>query len=73
MQKSLASRSKMFPLVIKAYEPNYQNTLYLDKDGVLNKAYFRSEKVSSPRTKDEILVKKDLLDIFEFSKKKNLI
>ena len=60
--------------ILKIYEkPEYKNTLYLDKDGVLNVALFRSSKLSSPRNIDEIKLKEDLQDIADFSKKKILI
>jgi len=58
-------------IFIKKYsKPKYPNTLYLDKDGVLNKAIKRYNKISSPRTTKEILIKDDLKDIFQFSQKK---
>ena len=53
-------------------EPQFENTLYLDKDGVLNIALLRLNKLSSPRKVDEIKIKKDLNVIADFSKKKNL-
>ena len=53
--------------------PEYKNTLYLDKDGVLNTAFYRSSKLSSPRNLDEVNIKQDIEDILIFSKKKNLI
>lgn len=61
------------PIVFKISEPIYQNTIYLDKDGVLNAAFYRSNKLSSPRNVREIKIKKDLKDILDFSEKKNLI
>jgi hypothetical protein len=61
-------------LIYKLYkEPEYKNTLYLDKDGVLNVAFTRSGKLSSPRKISEIKLKKDLQVIADFSKKKNII
>ena len=63
----------MNPIVFKISEPIYQNTIYLDKDGVLNAAFYRSNKLSSPRNAREIKIKKDLKDILDFSEKKNLI
>jgi hypothetical protein len=61
------------PLICKIYnQPKYKNTLYLDKDGVLNVALLRSGKLSSPRNIDEIKLKEDLHVIANFSKKKNL-
>ena len=63
----------MNPIVFKISEPIYQNTIYLDKDGVLNAAFYRSNKLSSPRNVREIKIKKDLKDILDFSEKKNLI
>ena len=60
--------------IYKLYnKPEFENTLYLDKDGVLNTALFRLGKLSSPRKVDEIKVKKDLNVIADFSKKKNII
>ena len=59
--------------IYKFYKtPEYKNTLYLDKDGVLNAAFLRSGKLSSPRNIDEIQLKKDLQVIANFSKKKNI-
>jgi len=61
-------------LIYKIYkQPKYENTLYLDKDGVLNVAFLRSGKLSSPRNIDEIKLKEDLHTIADFSKKKNII
>ena len=60
-------------LIYKYYNnPEFENTLYLDKDGVLNIALLRLGKLSSPRKVDEIKIKKDLNVIADFSKKKNL-
>ena len=60
-------------LIYKLFQqPEYKNTLYLDKDGVLNSAFYRSSKLSSPRNINEIKIKKDLNDILIFSKKKSL-
>ena len=60
--------------IYKLYKtPKYKNTLYLDKDGVLNVAFLRSGKLSSPRNIDEIKLKEDLHVIADFSKKKNII
>ena len=59
--------------IYKLYKtPKYKNTLYLDKDGVLNVAFLRSGKLSSPRNIDEIKLKEDLHVIADFSKKKNI-
>ena len=59
--------------IYKFYKtPEYKNTLYLDKDGVLNAAFLRLGKLSSPRNIDEIQLKKDLQVIANFSKKKNI-
>ena len=63
----------MNPIIFKISEPIYENTIYLDKDGVLNTAFYRSNKLSSPRNVKEIKIKKDLKDILDFSEKKNLI
>jgi len=63
----------MNSIVFKISEPIHENTIYLDKDGVLNTAFYRSNKLSSPRSVKEIKIKKDLKDILDFSEKKNLI
>jgi len=63
----------MAPIYKLYITPKYKNTLYLDKDGVLNAAFFRSGKLSSPRNLSEIKLKKDLKIIADFSKKKNII
>ena len=62
----------MNPIVKVHKKPIYKNTLYLDKDGVLNTAFYREGKLSSPRSVDEITIKKDLEAILSFSIKKNL-
>ena len=57
--------------IYKIYNtPQYKNTLYLDKDGVLNVAILRAGKLSSPRIINEIEIKKDLQVIADFAKKK---
>ncbi len=61
----------MVPIYKLFQQPEYKNTLYLDKDGVLNSAFYRSGKLSSPRNLNEIKIKKDLNDILMFSKKKS--
>ncbi len=63
----------MEPIIYHFAKPEYKNTLYLDKDGVLNTAFYRSSKLSSPRNLDEVNIKQDIEDILIFSKKKNLI
>ena len=63
----------MNPILFKISEPIHNNTMYLDKDGVLNRAFYRSKQLSSPRNVNEIKIKKDLKDILYFSEKKNLI
>jgi len=60
--------------IYKIYNtPQYKNTLYLDKDGVLNVAIPRAGKLSSPRVINEIKLKKDIQVIADFAKKKNII
>jgi len=63
----------MSPIYKLYCKPEFENTLYLDKDGVLNTALLRLGKLSSPRRLDEIMIKKDLNIIADFSKKKNII
>jgi D-glycero-D-manno-heptose 1,7-bisphosphate phosphatase len=64
----------MEPLIFNIKNPVYENTIYLDKDGVLNTALRRANKLSSPRRMKEVRIKKDLTDIFNFSNKKfNLV
>ena len=64
----------MDPLIFDIKSPIYENTIYLDKDGVLNTAFFRESKLSSPRRIAEVIIKKDLKDIYDFSNKKfNLV
>lgn len=62
----------MHPIYKLYKKPKFENTLYLDKDGVLNTAILRLNKLSSPRKVDEIKVKRDLNVIADFSKKKNI-
>lgn len=59
----------MKPIILKFKVPKFDNSLYLDKDGVLNVALIRSGKLSSPRKLDEIYLKKDLSDIENFANK----
>ena len=64
----------MKPLIFNIKNPVYENTIYIDKDGVLNTALLRANKLSSPRRMKEVRIKKDLKDIFNFSNKKfNLV
>lgn len=64
----------MKPLVFNIRAPKYSNTIYLDKDGVLNTAILRDNELSSPRNSQEITIKNDLEDILKFSRKKfNLV
>ena len=64
----------MNPLILSIRRPVYANTIYLDKDGVLNTALWRDGKLSSPRHIEEIRIKKDLSDILTFSDKRfNLV
>ena len=64
----------MSPLILNIRRPVYRNTIYLDKDGVLNVALWRDGKLSSPRLIEEIIIKKDLNDILTFSDKRfNLV
>ena len=63
----------MEPLVFNYFIPEFNKTIYLDKDGVLNTAITREGKFSSPQKFDEINIKEDLEDILFYSKKKNII
>lgn len=64
----------MKPLVFNISIPKYSNTIYLDKDGVLNTAILRDNRLSSPRNSQEITIKNDLEDILNFSRKEfNLV
>ena len=63
----------MEPLVFNYFIPEFNKTIYLDKDGVLNTAIAREGKLSSPQKFDEINIKEDLEDILFYSKKKNII
>tara|TARA_B100000575_G_C22922973_1_gene535306 strand:+ start:209 stop:400 length:192 start_codon:yes stop_codon:yes gene_type:complete len=63
----------MEPLVFNYFTPEFNKTIYLDKDGVLNTAIVRAGKLSSPQKLDEIKIKEDLKDILSYSKKKNII
>ena len=62
----------MEPLVFNYFTPQFNKTIYLDKDGVLNTAITREGKLSSPQKFDEINIKEDLEDIL-YSKKYNLV
>lgn len=48
------------PIEYIVNSPEYTNTLYLDRDGVINKAIIRQGKVSSPRNKSEFILFEDL-------------
>ena len=43
--------------------PIYKNTLYLDKDGVLNNVIMRDNKMSSPRDLSELILDNDLFKL----------
>ena len=48
------------PIVFQFKNPEAPNTLYLDRDGVLNEVVIRSGEVSSPRTIHELNLSSDI-------------
>ena len=57
------------PYIFYYKKPKLKNTLYLDRDGVLNEVVMRGEELSSPRLIDELNIKVSLLDSSEKSTK----
>ena len=48
------------PLTFYYKEPKLRNTLYLDRDGVLNEVVMRGKNLSSPRVIDELKIVNDI-------------
>jgi len=48
------------PFVFRLKEPQASNTLYLDRDGVLNEAVIRGAEISSPRNLHELNICSDI-------------
>ena len=48
------------PFVFRLKEPQASNTLYLDRDGVLNEAVIRGAEISSPRNLHELNICNDI-------------
>jgi D-glycero-D-manno-heptose 1,7-bisphosphate phosphatase len=52
-------------LVLKYKPLTKVNTLFLDRDGVLNRAVLRGSEVSSPRSRDELVLSEDISALAE--------
>ena len=52
-------------LVLKYKPLTKVNTLFLDRDGVLNRAVLRGFEVSSPRSRDELVLSEDISALAE--------
>ena len=50
-------------LTFKFEKPIFKNTLYLDKDGVLNDVVIRDNKLSSPRHLSELILDNNLFEL----------
>ena len=48
------------PIVFELKVPKAINTLYLDRDGVLNEAVIRGKEISSPRNIKELKIASDI-------------
>ena len=53
------------PVIVKYRKVEKKNTLFLDRDGVLNEVVMRGNEISSPRNIDEIVIAKDLIYLGE--------
>ena len=53
------------PLIYKHRPITKTKTLFLDRDGVLNKAVLRGTEISSPRSRAELVLSEDLLGLAE--------
>jgi D-glycero-D-manno-heptose 1,7-bisphosphate phosphatase len=49
------------PIVFRFKNPEAPNTLYLDRDGVLNDAVIRGAEISSPRNMKELKISNDII------------
>ena len=49
------------PIVFRFKNPESPNTLYLDRDGVLNDAVIRGSEISSPRNMKELKISNDII------------
>ena len=49
------------PIVFRFKNPEAPNTLYLDRDGVLNEAVIRGTAISSPRNMKELKISSDIV------------
>ena len=48
------------PFIFYYKKPKLKNSLYLDRDGVLNEVVMRGEELSSPRLIDELNIVNDI-------------
>ena len=51
------------PIIFHFNDPIAENTLYLDRDGVINKAVIRAKEISSPRNMKELKISNDLISL----------
>ena len=49
------------PIIFRFKIPEASNTLYLDRDGVLNEAVIRGKEISSPRNMKELKISSDII------------
>jgi D-glycero-D-manno-heptose 1,7-bisphosphate phosphatase len=49
------------PIVFRFKNPEAPNTLYLDRDGILNEAVIRGTEISSPRNMKELKISSDIV------------
>lgn len=54
------TRAALEPLTLVFREPSQPQTLYLDRDGILNEAVLRGAEISSPRVVEEIRLADDI-------------
>jgi D-glycero-D-manno-heptose 1,7-bisphosphate phosphatase len=55
--------NRLEPVFFFYRELSAENTLYLDRDGVLNKVVLRDSEISSPRIEDEIQIAEDVVHL----------
>ena len=72
MQTIVGIFFKMELICFKFKYPKFSKTLYLDKDGVLNKVVMRNQEMSSPQKFSEIELMNDLNYLSNEVKKKTI-
>ncbi|MBI4056614.1 MAG: HAD-IIIA family hydrolase [Elusimicrobia bacterium] len=63
----------MTPLVFLLKPPTSPNTLFIDRDGILNHAVTRGTEISSPRSMEEFKITEDIEALVPISRDWNLV